>query len=59
MEPKTLNAYLDQHSVSEQVTRGDCLEADGQHEIEALLRATLADWIDLLSIPTKTIRDLC
>jgi hypothetical protein len=51
-EPKTLNAYLAQYSVSEQITHGVCLKADGQQQIEALLRATLADWIDFLFIPT-------
>jgi len=52
MEPKTLNAYLAHHSVSEQIAHGVSLEAEGQQEVEALLRATLADWIDFLFIPT-------
>ena len=50
-EPKTLNAFLAQHSVSAVLTHGVSLEADGQQQVKALLRATLADWIDFLFIP--------
>jgi hypothetical protein len=51
-EPKTLNAFLAERSISQQITHGVSLEADGQQEVEALLRATLADWIDFLFIPS-------
>ena len=51
-EPKTLNAFLADRSVSEQITHAVSLEAEGQQEVEALLRATLADWIDFLFIPS-------
>ncbi|NOT22359.1 MAG: hypothetical protein HOP22_06490 [Nitrospiraceae bacterium] len=51
-EPKTLNAFLTERSVSEQVTHDVVLEAEGQQEVEALLSATLADWIDFLFIPS-------
>ena len=49
-EPKTLNAFLAQYSLSEQSTHGITFEAENQTELEALLRATLADWIDFLFI---------
>lgn len=51
-EPKMLNAFLAKQSVSEQITHGVSLEAEGQQEVEALLQATLADWIDFLFIPS-------
>ncbi len=51
-EPKTLHAFLVQHQISERITHGVSLEAQGQQEVEALLRATLADWIDFLFIPS-------
>jgi hypothetical protein len=51
-EPKTLNAFLAQQSISEQITHNVALDAEGQQEVEALLCATLADWIDFLFIPS-------
>ena len=50
--PKTLKAFLSQHSISEEVGHDISLEAVGQQEIEELLRSTLADWIDFVFIPT-------
>ena len=51
-EPKTLNTFLAERSISQQITHGVSLEADGQQEVEDLLRATLADWIDFFFIPS-------
>jgi len=51
-EPKTLKTFLAQHSISEEVGHDISLEAVGQQEVEALLRSTLADWIDFLFVPT-------
>src|SRR5262245_40761002 len=51
-EPTTLNAILANQSVSEQITHGWVVEAEGQEEVETLLRATLADGIDFLFIPS-------
>ncbi|MBX3302432.1 MAG: hypothetical protein KF693_09475 [Nitrospira sp.] len=51
-EPKTLNAFLAKQSVSERITHGVSLKAEGQQEVETLLCATLADWIDFLFIPS-------
>lgn len=51
-EPKTLNAFLAQYSVSAVLTHDISLEAESQQQVEALLRATLADWGDFLFIPS-------
>jgi hypothetical protein len=51
-EPRTLNAFLAQHSISGDLARDVSLEAVGPQEVEALLRSTLADWIDFLFVPT-------
>ncbi len=50
-EPKTLNALLAKQLISDQITHGVSLHAESQQEVEALLRATLTDWIDFLFIP--------
>lgn len=51
-EPKTLNAFLAEQLISQQITHAVSLEAESQQEVEVLLRATLADWIDFLFIPS-------
>jgi hypothetical protein len=53
-EPKTLKPFLAQHLISEEVGHDTSLEAIGQQEVEALLRSTLADWIDFMFVPTPT-----
>ena len=51
-EPKTLKAFLAQHSILDEIGHDVSLEAVGQQEVEALLRSTLADWVDFLFVPT-------
>ena len=51
-EAKTLKAFLDQHSISDEIGHDVSLEAVGQQEAEALLRSTLADWVDFFFVPT-------
>ena len=51
-EPKTLNAFLADRSICETITHAVSLEAESKQAFEALLRVTLADWIDFLFIPS-------
>lgn len=51
-EPQSLKAFLAQYSISEEVGHDISLEAVGQQVVKALLRSTLADWIDFLFVPT-------
>lgn len=51
-EPRTLNSFLAQHSISGELGSDMSLEATGTQEVEALLCSTLADWIDFLFVPT-------
>lgn len=50
-EPRTLNAFLAEHSIAGGLGRDVSLDATGRQEVERLLRCTLADWIDFLFIP--------
>ncbi len=47
-----MKAFLGEHSILEEVGHDISLDAVGQHEVEALLRCTLADWIDCFFVPT-------
>ncbi len=51
-EPKALKAFLVQHSISDEIGHDVSLEAVGQQRTEALLRSTLADWVDFFFVPT-------
>jgi hypothetical protein len=51
-EPKHLTEMLTRHSVPLQYKKGTSVTAEGEQEIEELLRAALSDWMDFLFIPT-------
>jgi hypothetical protein len=51
-EPKTINAYLSQHSITDEIMPGVSLEVVGRKEIEVLLCSVFSDWVDFMFVPT-------
>jgi len=51
-EPKHLLDVLTRHSLLRQYSKGTSVLAEGQQEIEELVRAVFSDWIDFLFVPT-------
>jgi hypothetical protein len=51
-EPKHLLEVLARHSLPRQYSKGTSVLADGQREIEELVRAVFSDSIDFLFVPT-------
>ena len=51
-EPKNLNALLSSHSLPPSLQRESTIEVAGTDQVPALLRATLADWVDFWFVPT-------
>jgi hypothetical protein len=50
-EPKELNAMLCAASLTTGLRRGTIVHAENQNEATALLRATLAGWVDFAFVP--------
>ena len=50
-EPNRLLELLDKHALPRRYGRDVCIEAVGQHEVQELLQAVLADWIDFAFVP--------
>ena len=51
-EPKHLIDLLIRHSLPPRYGKGVSVTAAGQHEIEELLQAAFADWVDFLFVPS-------
>lgn len=51
-EPKTLNEFLTQHSVSGNFGHDVSLEVDEREKVAKLLHSALSDWVDFLFVPT-------
>lgn len=50
-EPRTLIDMLTAYSIPPKYDRGFCVRAEGQQEVEELLRVVLNDWVDFLFVP--------
>jgi hypothetical protein len=50
-EPRNLIDMLAAYAIPPKYGRGFCLRAEGQQEVEELLRVVLSDWVDFLFLP--------
>ncbi len=52
-EPKTLKAFMAEYAIAGEIGHDVTIEAANQIEVQALLAAVLANWIDFVFIPRE------